>query len=75
VEVDDETAHNGSGSGEKAVRWIAPFISCGDLSSFDSDASYVLPENHVSLDPVQPPIAPPYKRAIEMRAALSGAAR
>lgn len=54
-------------------RWIAPFIACGDLSAFDSDASYTLPEDHVSLDPVQPPIAPPYKRAIEMRAALSKA--
>ncbi|KAI9151890.1 putative tRNA (cytidine(32)/guanosine(34)-2'-O)-methyltransferase [Paramyrothecium foliicola] len=71
LDVYDETVKDG----EQAVRWIAPFISCGDLSSFDSDASYELPENHVSLDPVQPPIAPPYKRAIEMRAALSGAAR
>jgi tRNA (cytidine32/guanosine34-2'-O)-methyltransferase len=57
----------------KHIRWIAPFIACGDLSAFDSDASYQLPEDYVSLDPVQPPIAPPYKRAIEMRAAQSGA--
>jgi tRNA (cytidine32/guanosine34-2'-O)-methyltransferase len=71
MDVYDET----TAEGEKGIRWIAPFISCGDLSSFDSDASYELPENHVSLDPVQPPIAPPYKRALEMRAALSGAAR
>lgn len=56
---------------EKSTRWIAPFIACGDLSAFDSDASYRLPEDYVSLDPVQPPIAPPYKRAVEMRAALS----
>lgn len=56
---------------DPSKRWIAPFISCGDLSAFDSDASYTLPEDYVSLDPVQPPIAPPYKRAIEMRAALS----
>ncbi|KAF7553186.1 hypothetical protein G7Z17_g3817 [Cylindrodendrum hubeiense] len=60
---------------ERNTRWIAPFIACGDLSAFDSDASYQLPEDHVSLDPVQPPIAPPYKRAIEMRAALSGSQR
>lgn len=60
-------------SDESHIRWIAPFIACGDLSSFDSDASYQLPEDHVSLDPVQPPIAPPYKRALEMRAAMSGA--
>lgn len=57
--------------GNSHMRWIAPFIACGDLSTFDSDASYQLPEDYVSLDPVQPPIAPPYKRAIEMRAAQS----
>ncbi|KAH7312245.1 FtsJ-like methyltransferase-domain-containing protein [Stachybotrys elegans] len=71
MEVYDETGD----SGGKSHRWVAPFIACGDLSSFDSDASYELPEDHVSLDPVQPPIAPPYKRALEMRAAMSGAAR
>jgi tRNA (cytidine32/guanosine34-2'-O)-methyltransferase len=54
------------------VRWIAPFIACGDLSAFDSDASYKLPPDHVSLDPVQPPTAPPYKRALEMRKAAGG---
>lgn len=71
-EVYDEEPR-GETSGD--VRWIAPFIACGDLSAFDSDASYKLPEDYVSLDPVQPPIAPPYKRAIEMRAALSQARR
>ncbi|GKU03241.1 unnamed protein product [Fusarium langsethiae] len=60
---------------ERSSRWVAPFIACGDLSAFDSDASYQLPEDYVSLDPVQPPIAPPYKRAIEMRAAMSGSQR
>ncbi|KAI1326546.1 FtsJ-like methyltransferase-domain-containing protein [Xylariaceae sp. FL0255] len=55
------------------TRWIAPFIACGDLSAFDSDASYKLPPDHVSLPPVQPPTAPPYKRAIEMRRAYGGA--
>lgn len=58
---------------ENDIRWIAPFIACGDLSAFDSDASYRLPPDHVSLDPVQPPTAPPYKRAIEMRKAFGGA--
>ena len=57
----------------KDIRWIAPFVACGDLSAFDSDASYTLPADHVSLDPVQPPTAPPYKRAIEIRKALGGA--
>jgi tRNA (cytidine32/guanosine34-2'-O)-methyltransferase len=69
VEFDDVTADDGRDD----VRWIAPFIACGDLSAFDSDASYQLPENYVSLDPVQPPTAPPYKRAIEMRKRAGGA--
>lgn len=70
IEIEDEDETEAD---EKDVRWIAPFIACGDLSAFDSDASYQLPENHVTLDPVQPPTAPPYKRAIEMKRAAGGA--
>ncbi|EFX05832.1 trm7-like tRNA methyltransferase [Grosmannia clavigera kw1407] len=69
IEYEDLTTNT---SGRDA-RWIAPFVACGDLSAFDSDASYKLPEDHVSLDPVQPPTAPPYKRALEMRKAAGGA--
>ncbi|KAK4157073.1 FtsJ-like methyltransferase-domain-containing protein [Chaetomidium leptoderma] len=69
VEVDDLSAE----PQDKDIRWIAPFVACGDLSAFDSDASYKLPDDHVSLDPVQPPTAPPYKRAIELRRANGGA--
>ncbi|KAL7956887.1 FtsJ-like methyltransferase domain-containing protein [Trichoderma compactum] len=72
VEVYGETEGNDK---DKGSRWIAPFIACGDLSAFDSDASYQLPEDYVSLDPVQPPIAPPYKRALEIRAGLSKTTR
>ena len=54
-------------------RWIAPFLACGDLSAFDADASYHLPKDRVTLDPIQPPTAPPYKRALEMRKAAGGA--
>ncbi|KAF4628962.1 hypothetical protein G7Y89_g9188 [Cudoniella acicularis] len=57
----------------KNGRWIAPFLACGDLSGFDADASYHLPKDHITLDPVQPPTAPPYKRALEMRKAAGGA--
>ncbi|KAF8044739.1 hypothetical protein N665_7134s0001, partial [Sinapis alba] len=51
-----------------------PFLACGDLSGYDSDRSYPLPKeadgsSYRSLDPVQPPIAPPYKRAIELKKA------
>ncbi|KAL1306103.1 hypothetical protein AAFC00_004220 [Neodothiora populina] len=54
-------------------RWIAPFLACGDLSAYDADASYHLPKDHVVLDPVQPPTAPPYKKALENRKAAGGA--
>ncbi|KAI4179514.1 MAG: hypothetical protein L6R41_007804, partial [Letrouitia leprolyta] len=54
-------------------RWIAPFVACGDLSAWDSDATYHLPKGRVSLDPVQPPTAPPYKRALEVRRQMGGA--
>lgn len=54
-------------------RWIAPFLACGDLSSYDADATYHLPKDRVTLDPVQPPTAPPYKRALEARRAAGGA--
>jgi tRNA (cytidine32/guanosine34-2'-O)-methyltransferase len=54
-------------------RWIAPFLACGDLSAYDSDATYHLPKDRVSLDPVQPPTAPPYRRALEMRKLAGGA--
>ena len=53
-------------------RWIAPFVACGDLSGFDADATYHLPDDRVSLDPVQPPTAPPYKMALEMRRRQGG---
>jgi tRNA (cytidine32/guanosine34-2'-O)-methyltransferase len=58
--------------GKLGARWIAPFLACGDLSSFDSDSSYALPEGYISLEPIQPPTAPPYKRAIEERRKASG---
>ncbi len=54
------------------VRYIAPFIACGDLSGWDSDATYTLPPGYVSLDPVQPPTQPPYKSAIERKRVEGG---
>jgi tRNA (cytidine32/guanosine34-2'-O)-methyltransferase len=56
----------------RSKRWIPPFLACGDLSAWDSDATYRLPEGHVSLAPVQPPTAPPYKEAIERRRVNGG---
>ena len=60
---DDEVEQN---------RWIAPFVACGDLSAWDADATYHLPKDHVSLDPVRPPMNPPYKAALEERRRRGG---
>ena len=57
---------------EASNRWIAPFVACGDLSAWDADATYHLPKDRVSLDPVQPPTAPPYKLALELRRQRGG---
>ncbi|KAH0558630.1 hypothetical protein GP486_004720 [Trichoglossum hirsutum] len=69
IEIDSE---DGGGEEDGNTRWIAPFLACGDLSAYDADASYHLPKDHQSLDPVQPPTAPPYKRALELRRAAGG---
>ncbi|KAL3228943.1 tRNA (cytidine(32)/guanosine(34)-2'-O)-methyltransferase [Nakaseomyces bracarensis] len=49
-------------------REIAEFMACGSLSSYDSDATYHnIPSSGASLDPVQAPTNPPYKRALELK--------
>ncbi|KAF1922994.1 FtsJ-domain-containing protein [Didymella exigua CBS 183.55] len=73
VELDFGTEDEEDDPEEGGQRWIAPFLACGDLSSYDSDATYKLPKDRISLDPVQPPTAPPYKRALEMRKLAGGA--
>lgn len=57
-----------------------PFLACGDLCGYDSDRSYPLPQvadgtTYKSLDPIQPPIAPPYKRALELKKAANQSVR
>ncbi|TKA27407.1 hypothetical protein B0A50_05019 [Salinomyces thailandicus] len=69
----EDAASDRQGLADRSTRWIAPFLACGDLSAFDADASHKLPEGHVSLDPIQPPTAPPYKRALEERKKMGGA--
>jgi len=73
IELDLGTEDEEDDVEESGKRWIAPFLACGDLSAYDSDATYKLPKDRVSLDPVQPPTAPPYKRALEMRKMAGGA--
>ncbi|XP_030475094.2 putative tRNA (cytidine(32)/guanosine(34)-2'-O)-methyltransferase [Syzygium oleosum] len=69
--VDDLDCSSGWLEGPNKV--YIPFLACGDLSGYDSDRSYPLPKapdgTYKSLDPVQPPIAPPYKRALESKKA------
>ena len=72
VTEDDITVLELESEGEDSNRWIAPFVACGDLSAWDADATYQLPKDRVSLDPVQPPTAPPYKRALELRRQRGG---
>ncbi|KAK9462713.1 FtsJ-like methyltransferase-domain-containing protein [Lipomyces oligophaga] len=66
IAVPKNLDHFASEAGERTV---APFIACGDLSEYDADATYSLEHGvaNVSLDPVQSPTAPPYKRALEMK--------
>lgn len=62
-----------SGKEVKKARWLPPFVACGDLSAFDSETTYPLPPGYKTLDPVQPPVAPPYKEALEIRKREGGA--
>lgn len=73
---DDGDLDCSSGWLEGPNKVYIPFLACGDLSGYDSDRSYPLPNNadggsYQSLDPIQPPIAPPYKRALELKKASS----
>jgi len=61
----------GKGWGEN-LRAVVEFVACGDLDEPDSDATQRLPGREGSIVPVQPPTAPPYKRAIELRKQLGG---
>ncbi|KIW04204.1 uncharacterized protein PV09_04512 [Verruconis gallopava] len=73
LEMSSEEEEFDEDGGEINNRWIAPFLACGDLSAFDSDATYRLPKDRIVLDPVQPPTAPPYRRALELRKLRGGA--
>jgi tRNA (cytidine32/guanosine34-2'-O)-methyltransferase len=50
-------------------RLVIPFISCGDLSGFDSDQTYELDQGkeYKSLEATTAPVDPPYKKAKELR--------
>jgi hypothetical protein len=46
---------------------MVPFLACGDLSGYDADMTYELPEDYVPHDPVAPPIHPAYEHAKELK--------
>ncbi|SCV72072.1 BQ2448_4766 [Microbotryum intermedium] len=52
------------------MRYIAPFVACGDLSGFDSETHYGNSlSSTLSKDPIQPPTAPPYRKFLQKRRA------
>ncbi|KAJ3270435.1 putative tRNA (cytidine(32)/guanosine(34)-2'-O)-methyltransferase [Terramyces sp. JEL0728] len=46
---------------------IAPFMACGDINDYDSDKTYPTEEGYKFIEPVQPPINPPYKSFLDKR--------
>lgn len=71
LSINDPEMKNGLPKWVDEDRSIAEFMSCGDLSSFDSDATYHIDADEMkpreSLDPVQGPTNPPYKEALELK--------
>uniref|UniRef100_A0A8D0T0K7 Putative tRNA (cytidine(32)/guanosine(34)-2'-O)-methyltransferase n=2 Tax=Sus scrofa TaxID=9823 RepID=A0A8D0T0K7_PIG len=53
------------------TRTIVPFVTCGDLSAYDSDRSYPLDledgSEYKYTPPTQPPISPPYQEACTLK--------
>ncbi|XP_059013820.1 putative tRNA (cytidine(32)/guanosine(34)-2'-O)-methyltransferase isoform X3 [Mustela nigripes] len=53
------------------TRIIVPFVTCGDLSAYDSDRSYPLDledgSEYKYTPPTQPPISPPYQEACTLK--------
>ncbi|OBS57445.1 hypothetical protein A6R68_11428 [Neotoma lepida] len=53
------------------ARIIVPFVTCGDLSAYDSDRSYPLDledgSEYKYTPPTQPPISPPYQEACKLK--------
>lgn len=53
------------------TRIIVPFVTCGDLSAYDSDRNYSLDledgSEYKYTPPTQPPISPPYQEACTLK--------
>ena len=50
---------------EGSAQKVVPFLACGDLSGYDADKNYAA--EGPWLDPIHPPINPPYKESLEGR--------
>lgn len=46
---------------------LIPFLCCGDLNGLDPDRTYPLDNSYQQRDPIQSPIDPPYKKAVELQ--------
>ncbi|TNY24779.1 FtsJ-like methyltransferase-domain-containing protein [Rhodotorula diobovata] len=61
------TASGGKNDVSGAMRFIAPFVACGDLSGFDSETHYPLLSEGIAAAPLQAPTAPAYREFFELR--------
>jgi tRNA (cytidine32/guanosine34-2'-O)-methyltransferase len=57
---------------EATLQRVVPFIACGDLTGyvppdmdFDADKSYHIDEKNPQLQPLAPPIRPPYEESLK----------
>ncbi|CAE7610836.1 unnamed protein product [Symbiodinium sp. CCMP2592] len=53
--------------GPGAPSQVAAFVACGGSDSLDADTNYPVANDHRVLEPPAPPIAAPYKAALEER--------
>ncbi|XP_065842127.1 tRNA (cytidine(32)/guanosine(34)-2'-O)-methyltransferase-like [Oscarella lobularis] len=70
----DPSAALGFKSLEGVNRCVVPFVTCGDLSAYDSDMTYDIEHpgsdgdsHYKSLEPTQAPINPPYETARQLK--------
>ncbi|GAA5874318.1 hypothetical protein JCM16303_005808 [Sporobolomyces ruberrimus] len=50
-----------------SMRFIAPFVACGDLSGFDSETHYPLLNKDIPVEPLQAPTNPAYREFMALR--------
>ncbi|BGP40376.1 tRNA (uridine-2'-O-)-methyltransferase trm7 [Rhodotorula kratochvilovae] len=61
------TPSGGKNDVSGAMRFVAPFVACGDLSGFDSETHYPLLSEGIAAEPLQAPTAPAYREFFELR--------